>query len=738
LEKEVRATGMMLCWLCLCPFLFEEAHAARTAPATAPSKKRVPRPERTRLATPPLKAPPSDPAAVRRLGQANQALREGKFDEAYALALPLAHATLRNRDYALHLAGQAAFLSGRRDLALPLFQRLSRMSGSRFATAAAWKVADCQWDLGHTSPALYERLLSRAPASDEVDRAPALLRVGDAHDRARRSRQAVAAWKRLALGHPTHPLADVAVARLRRVLHAEPLSPRDRLARAEVMNKARAWPQALDELSRIVDPQPDEVRVLRDYWIGETLFDMRRQYGRAGELLISVHDKMGSRAATALFHGARALSRADRDDEAIAHYGDVVRKYPRSDVAPEAQFLSGWLEYNRARYRQALPGLRALLLRYPFSKFADDAMWYLGYSHYLLGEYPAALGYLSVLAEKDGPLVGGKGRYWKARTLSVLGNRPAAHHELARLVSTYPFSWYALLARARLREDGAQMGPFGSKDRAVKTAPPLGPVEPALAADPLIARADELSAAGMQVEAGYELRRGEAAFLSRYGAARALAIVLDRYRKADNYHRPWQLAESYGRGAFALPPFGAARPWWENFYPLAYRALVEKYESLAKNPPYYLYAIMWKESGFNPHDVSYADAIGLMQMIPPTTQRVAPKLGLRYTDDLLYDPELNVRVGSWYVGSLAEKFKQQIPIAAGSFNSGPKPVMKWLDRHGERPIDEFVELVAYTQTREYMKKVTGAYARYIYLYGGKDYEQPLAVDRDYLRNDLDY
>jgi hypothetical protein len=64
--------------------------------------------------------------------------------------------------------------------------------------------------------------------------------------------------------------------------------------------------------------------------------------------------------------------------------------------------------------------------------------------------------------------------------------------------------------------------------------------------------------------------------------------------------------------------------------------------------------------------------------------------------------------------------------------------MRWLDMYGDRPMDELVELVAYTQTREYMKKVTEIYARYLYFHRHAVYEQPLAVVRDYARNELTY
>jgi hypothetical protein len=64
--------------------------------------------------------------------------------------------------------------------------------------------------------------------------------------------------------------------------------------------------------------------------------------------------------------------------------------------------------------------------------------------------------------------------------------------------------------------------------------------------------------------------------------------------------------------------------------------------------------------------------------------------------------------------------------------------MRWLDQFGDRPMDEFIELCGYTQTREYMKKVTEIYAQYLLLYEGQVYELPLAVDRAYARDDLTY
>ncbi len=667
------------------------------------------------------------------LGEAWTAYRGGDFVAARRLAAPLVSARLVNRDYAIYLAGQTALFLGDAAAALPLFRELATME-SRFRGVAPWRAADALWALGRVDEAraAYERLIP-APAppkqqtgdvtTTDLDGDPAvgLDRIARAHDAAGRAAEALAARRRIALEYPEHPLA---------AKNPVPLTAKDRLARAERLGAGRGWDAALAELAQIPDAEDAETVRLRDYHIGMTLYRMRRQYDRAAKLLLGVAAAMGPLAANALFHGARAWSRADRDDEAIRLYHDVVKRYPATPQAAEAQFLSGWLEFNRGRYREGIPGLRGVLDKFGASKWADDALWYLGFSYFLLGEHEAAVKALDRLS-------GAKPRYWKARALAALGRRSDADKAYLDVVTQAPFSWYALLARARLAERKIVVGPFGLKHEPAGDVPALGAPDPKLDADPLIARADELIAAGMFDDAGYELARGESAFLRRAGA-RGLATLVDRYPRAHQWNRLYTLADARGHAALSLAPKGNARAWWEAAYPRAWPWLVEKHQDLGKNPPFYLYSIMRKESGYDPNVASYADAIGLLQMIPPTTRRVAAVLDLPYGDDLLYEPEYNVQVGSWYIGGLAQKFGRQIPIAAGSFNCGPAPVVRWLKRDGRRPMDEWVELASYTQTREYMKRVTEIYARYLYLYQGVVYEQPLEVNASVARGDIDY
>ena len=680
------------------------------------------------------------PGAVHALGDAYRAYDAGDLATARQQLAGLDDSGLAVRDYALWLRGMVLLRSGdpvRAEVAFRQLGKLGAAASAAFAHQVAWRLADCAWERGDRRGAAraYEKALAaKGPPPVEVgDVGTAMYRIAQTRSGA----AALAAYRALAIEHPSHPLALRAERELA-ARGAPPLAPTERIARAQHLSTAHLWDEAIAELALVGDGVAPDVARQRDYWLGETLYDMRRRYGDAGRLLLGVYAGLGERAAEAMFHGARALSRADRDDDAIAWYGKVVATYPSTLYAQEAQFLSGWLEFNRGRFAAAIPPLETSLSRYPRSKWAQDALWFLGMSHYFLGHWDQARARLDELARRGGALEGGKGSYWLARIDERLGDKPAAIAGYTRTVTRFPFSWYALLAHARLAALGVELPPFGVADPAPRGPRLAAEVDDSLAGDRLIARADQLIAAGLGSEAGDELSRGERAFLGRHDRGAAFAMLLDRYRKAGNYFRPWMLAVSYSGSALDGPPEGDARRWWENAYPRAYRSLIEQHQALGDNPEGYLYSIMRKESGFNPHDLSYADAQGLLQMIPPTTLRVAKELKIPYDPGRLYEPAYNIQTGSWYIGHLLQKFKRQIPIGAGSFNCGPRPVMRWLDQNGHRDIDELVELVPYTQTREYMKKVTENFARYQFLYEGKIYAQPLTVDKHYLDDRITY
>jgi soluble lytic murein transglycosylase len=682
-------------------------------------------------------SPPASPG-VAELGRGFAAYRAGDYHAAVQSLRGAVTKDLRSKDWALFVLAESEFYDGNYKGARDNFEKLAHGKG-RPAQMASFRVADCLWMEGdHAKAAASYGKLAKTATARTGDVALARFRV--AEQTAERDREgARKQFLAIARDFPAHPLADEA---LRRISTGAPaatpttpatppqldLAPVDRLKRAESLSKDRHWDEALAELARLPANLPVEQAAERDYQIGMTKFHMRKDYPGAGALLLAaVPHLSGDKAASAQFHGARALSRADKDDEAIAGYRKVITQFPHSHFAAEAQYLSGWLEYNRGRFRESIPGFEATLKNFGGSAFADDAAWSLAFAHFLLGDTAeAAAGF-----ERYGRLpptgiasdeIPARVKYWRARLNEKTGKQAdaeAAYHELAQR----PFSFYGMLARARLKQAGHPV-PIELPTKKVEDATPTKPTR-----EPSVARALELIEAGMGVEAGEELEANEKEILKHLGGDKALPWLIDLYKRAGDYRRVYRLGESKDAGALAADPLRDAgtRVFWEASYPRAYQPLVEKYGAAANNPELFLYAIMRKESGFNPHDVSYADARGLLQMIPPTSSEVAAKIGEPFFPDQLYEPDVNIRLGATFIGGLYARFGREIPLTAGAYNGGPRMMTRWCEQNAKYPTDEFIELIAFPQTREYAKRVTSIYARYRYLYGATPYEIPLTL-----------
>ncbi|MEO7091873.1 MAG: hypothetical protein ABI175_01400, partial [Polyangiales bacterium] len=129
-----------------------------------------------------------------------------------------------------------------------------------------------------------------------------------------------------------------------------------------------------------------------------------------------------------------------------------------------------------------------------------------------------------------GSLEGGKGMYWLARIAQRLDKKDDALAGYKATIAKYPFSWYALLAHARLDALTQDVPPFGVADPKPRGPKLAAAIDPKLAADRLIQRVDILIAAGLGIEAGAELARNESGFLKRNDRGAAFAMLLDRYR----------------------------------------------------------------------------------------------------------------------------------------------------------------------------------------------------------------
>ncbi len=121
-------------------------------------------------------------------------------------------------------------------------------------------------------------------------------------------------------------------------------------------------------------------------------------------------------------------------------------------------------------------------------------------------------------------------------------------------------------------------------------------------------------------------------------------------------------------------------------------------------------SIAYQESRFNPTAQSSAGAIGLMQLMPKTAARVAKLLRVAHHERKLYDPTHNLHLGSSHLSTLLDKFDSSYILTIAAYNAGDEPVKRWLHtfgdpRKGEVDIVDWVELIPYGETRNYVMRV---------------------------------
>ncbi|HZT46285.1 MAG TPA: lytic transglycosylase domain-containing protein [Gaiellaceae bacterium] len=135
------------------------------------------------------------------------------------------------------------------------------------------------------------------------------------------------------------------------------------------------------------------------------------------------------------------------------------------------------------------------------------------------------------------------------------------------------------------------------------------------------------------------------------------------------------LAVAFGTIHFTQPP------WYQRlWYPLRYGEIVRGHARNYRLDPALLAAVIYQESKFRSGARSDRGAIGLMQLLPSTAEGIAARTGgsrFRVTD--LYDPEINVRYGAWYLRHLLDKYGSE-RVALAAYNAGQANVDSWRAR----------------------------------------------------------
>jgi soluble lytic murein transglycosylase len=160
----------------------------------------------------------------------------------------------------------------------------------------------------------------------------------------------------------------------------------------------------------------------------------------------------------------------------------------------------------------------------------------------------------------------------------------------------------------------------------------------------------------------------------------------------------------------------ALRVGVDSYFPLEHQDQIKKYsaEFALKDKgldEYHVAAVICTESRFNEKAESAKGAVGLMQILPDTGEWAADKIGIGdYTADSLWKPEVNIRIGCWYLAYLSDMFDGDLEKVFAAYNAGPGNVKDWLEEDGEL-VD-----IKHVETQNYVVKIEKYYDIYKRLY----------------------
>ena len=399
---------------------------------------------------------------------------------------------------------------------------------------------------------------------------------------------------------------------------------------------------------------------------------------------------------------ARSHARAGDRDRALALLDRLARRSPEAELA-RIRYLMGLLLWQ-SDTEKATRLVRAVERQRAAPGLARTARWRLAWAQLQGGDHTGAIQRMKRLTRgSKWDIEVQRARYWTAVAL-LEGKPEAAEAGLRKLVDEVPLSYYGLQSARRLGvEPQLERSFVGERD-----------------ADSRFVRAERarwLIEGAFPEAAGAELESWRRESRLSRSARMAAAPLL---HEIGNHFRAVRLLIDGFGGTFEEGIDPEWRDAWLHAWPRVYGGSVKAATEEFAFDPALVYAVMREESTYRPAISSPVGARGLMQIIPPTAQRIAGWLGVEdFESDALYSPDTNIRFGTYYLNHLLGRFDGSLTHAVAAYNAGPEAVADWVARDGPQPDDAFVDSVPYGETRRYLRRVLRSYYMYQHLYAAE-------------------
>lgn len=630
-------------------------------------------------------------------------------------------------DHALFLRASALEQAGRTQEARAIYQQiLQQYPTSLRAREAALAAANLLTKTGETAavPLLLKDL-------NEKNDPAALLASAKAYEQTSDTTRALATYRRLYFFAPeSAESADAATAIPRLGSTLSPATAEEAMARADRLYAAKRFNDALSAYTDAFLNFPTTATNENQLRRGIAAANARKTID-AVAALNSIPAAAGETRAEALFYLAQTYARARQWPQARATVEEMRRVFPASNFTPKAFVAAGQIAKEAKNDVDANYFLRAAVNGFSSSIEVAQAQFDLAWAAHEARNFAESsrmlTEHLAYYADKNTDNRGRAG-YWAARDSERAGKLAEARALYEAMFGRYDANWYGYLAKQRLdvlsRTTPAKAFPPDSVvARAVANLQTVTVAEESAGpeAETRIIKADELSNVGLDELALKELSKAGEDTPDSPKVNLAIAKI---YRSNDDNVRALNTLRRSFPDYSQMKPEEMTREQWDVFYPLAYWDIIVQ-ESRARNlDPYQVAGLIRQETIFTARARSSAAAYGLMQVLVPTARLTARKYGVsrEITAESLYEPRLNVQLGTAYLRDQIDKFGR-IEYVAAAYNAGPGRAVQW-KASLPAELDEWAEAVPFKETRGYIQGVVRNRLQYLRLYDEKGNFRP--------------
>lgn len=538
-----------------------------------------------------------------------------------------------------------------------------------------------------------------------------LLALAKANQMAGRQAEAGPLFRRVFLNYPLSLEAGQAKMQLAAMGAAAALTVSERRRHADALYHAKRYNEAEEEYRSLAADPSIDANLHNSLLVAAAACDWKLKRLKKDELdrLRDTSDEAGAERLYLLMELAR-----DKDD------GDTQRsivtqmetRFPESPWLAEALYSSGNMYLLRKDYPSAIAYYSELATRFTkscepkptlhCSNYAPSSHWKAAWLNYRLGNYSkAAQLFDDQIAKYPGGSEIPSALYWRGRVYLDQEHRPdMAAAYFGTVARVYRHYYYAELARQRLQELGAVAPAHLAMLDAMEPEPIPELTDAVPEDDPHVIKAKLLANAGLNEYIAPEIRAADG---SGEWAALAEAEIFASYGETWHAMRLMKRAVPfYTSASIDEIPLG----YWRILYPEAYWAQIKADSGKNGLDPYMVASLIRQETEFNPGAISNKSAYGLMQLLPSVGRSMAKQEGLHHFEaNELLDPSTNILLGTRYLKQTLDKFSDQPQYAFAAYNAGDNRVIDWKGMGNYHGMDEFVESIPFTETREYVEAI---------------------------------